>query len=903
MTDHHPNREAEIRSRFEEAVELGNAEREEYLAKVSDEIVRERLRALLAADARPTANFLQAPHADGPRHIGDYELLRLLGRGGMGVVMLGYTEKPSPRLVAIKLIGGPGQDRESLERFHAEQQALTRMDHPGIARILDSGETESGTPYTVMEYVRGETITRYCDRRRLPLDVRCHLMVQTLEAIQHAHHKGILHRDLKPANILVTERDGKPCPKLIDFGLARATAGHLAEMRPTQPGAVLGTLLYMSPEQADPEGQDIDTRTDVYALGAVLHELLVGQPPIPLDKDEGALLRFHAQLAAGAAAGLAASAKALPSETLAERAELRSASGTALLRDLRGDLSPITGKATARDRVKRYATASEFAADLRRYLAGEAVTARPATLSYVVARFAKRNRLMVTVVAAAALALVTGGGLAAAGWLKAKSANETAAETNQRLVDLVARQRAVTEFSEFVQLYADPGLDERALSLRQSLLSAAKLIDERWGEQPRERAAVQKALGDALLVLGEPAAGLAHLRAAWQVAQRHAQSDPAWAMTILASLSRAAREAHDLSASRQHLQQLLEFGAKTVTTKLPQLADHLREIGRTLDSQTDPASTVQSAARALDIMMLDLNAPTLSHVERRLLGQVLFSTSLALHHEQAPGSGELLQRMEAIARDALEGDPEFAATMLRMAENHLEMGQPERALTLANETLAQLENFSLSKHWLSAQGERVRGIALSLGDDEAAGERELLALRDRLFDKLKTANAQVRAAQGALDELCLRLAATGDLEAFLVRSYERWKARTASSPMAPRWWATSGPLKDPKMFERLLALVEADREGLPAARFHELTGALLLRLGRTESAREQLEVSLQESSAPNPELLADLTSARRKAGDNAGAEMLAERIDANCKTAEERERVRWHRAQAAIGQR
>ena len=898
MTDDLDQQEAEIRAGFEEAVALSDAKREEYLAAIDDEIVRERLRALLAADARPTANYLQAPHADGPSHIGDYELLRLLGRGGMGVVMLAYTEKPSPRLVAIKLIGGPGQDSDSLERFHAEQQALTRVDHPGIARILDSGETEDGTPYLAMEYVRGEPITRYCDRRRLPVEARCRLMIQSLEAIQHAHQKGILHRDLKPANILVTERDGKPTPKLIDFGLARAISGQLAEMRPTQPGAVLGTLLYMSPEQADPEGQDVDTRTDVFALGAVLHELLLGQPPIPLDRGEGALLRFHARLASGDAPGLAASAKAMPTEALAELAAHRSTSITALSRELSGDLSPIVSRATALDRVARYATASEFAADLHRYLAGEPVIARPATLAYLVTSFARRNKFMVTTVAAAILALLTGAAIAVNGLLEARRANAAAAQTNQRLEDLVARQRAVTEFSEFVQLYGDPGLEEQAPSLRQSLLGAAKLIQERWADQPRERAAVHKALGDALLVLGEPREGISHLRSAWQIAQLHANTDPTWAMAILASLSRAEREVHDLQASRLHLRQLLEFGAKSVAPANPRLASHLKAIGGALDSHENLEAAVANASDALNIMMQDVGAPALSRAERRLLGQVLFSTSLALHHDEVPGSGELLQRMEGVARDALDGDPEFAGTMLRMAENHLEMGQPRRALALANETLARLESFSLSQHWLNAQAQRVRGLALALGDDQASGERELVALREQLFDKSQTGNAQVRAAHSALSELCSRLAAANKLRPYLVASYSRWKAAIGADPNGPPWWATRGLLRDPVMLAQVLSLMEVDQAALPPARRDELLGAVLLRLGRRQAARERLEAALRAAPSASPELLADLVVAHRKTGDASGAKQIEERLIDGETRATGIAQQRWQRARA-----
>ena len=211
---------------------------------------------------------------------GRYSLLEVLGEGGMGTVYRASQTAPVKRQVALKLIKIGMDSRAVLARFDAERQALALMDHPNIARVYDGGTTEAGQPFFVMELVDGEPITEYCDRKRLPVRARLELFVAVCQAVQHAHQKGIIHRDLKPSNVMVTEVDGRPTPKVIDFGVAKATEFTLTDQSLGDTGAIVGTPTYMSPEQADPSSMDIDTRTDVYALGVILYELLVGSPPL-----------------------------------------------------------------------------------------------------------------------------------------------------------------------------------------------------------------------------------------------------------------------------------------------------------------------------------------------------------------------------------------------------------------------------------------------------------------------------------------------------------------------------------------------------------------------------------------------------------------------------------------------
>jgi serine/threonine protein kinase len=350
-----------------------------------------------------------AAAATSPRVIGPYHLLQALGEGGMGLVYLAEQREPLVRRVALKLVK-PGMDtREVLARFEAERQALALMDHPNIARVLDAGLGPGDRPYFVMEYVAGVPITDYCDRHRLPNAERLQIFLQVCAALQHAHQKGIIHRDLKPSNILVTVQDGKPVPKVIDFGIAKATRqGSVAHAAFTRLGMLIGTPEYISPEQAEASGLEVDTTTDIYSLGVVLYELLTGVLPF-----DGEMLR---------GAGYAEMHRILreqdpPKPSLRvtqlgaagdESARQRQTTPPALGKQLRGDLDAIAMKAMEKDRTRRYASASEFAADITRYLQGEAVVASPPSVVYRTRKFVRRHRMGVAAATIAIAALVVG---------------------------------------------------------------------------------------------------------------------------------------------------------------------------------------------------------------------------------------------------------------------------------------------------------------------------------------------------------------------------------------------------------------------------------------------------------------------------------------------------------------
>ena len=398
-------------------------ERNEYLDQICqgkselranvDELVAKQLQSR-ASGKKPdhavnkTTELTVSPSAV-ETSIGPYKLLQQIGEGGMGAVWMAQQDAPIQRMVALKLIKAGMDSKQVIARFEAERQALALMSHPNVAKVFDAGTTDSGRPYFVMELVKGAPITEFCDRKQLSPKQRLRLFLDVCRAVQHAHQKGIIHRDIKPTNVLVSETDGVPVVKVIDFGLAKATAQKLTEKTLfTALGQMVGTPSYMSPEQAEMDGLDVDTRTDVYSLGVLLYELMTGTTPIDRATIRKAGMRELQRLIQEEVPPRMSTRLSSLGDTSADVARQRRSDVRRLAHTLRGDLDVIVSKSLEKDRSRRYGSPSEFADDLQRFLDGEAIEARPASMAYRTKKFVQRNRL--AVLTAVSVTMIVRGG-------------------------------------------------------------------------------------------------------------------------------------------------------------------------------------------------------------------------------------------------------------------------------------------------------------------------------------------------------------------------------------------------------------------------------------------------------------------------------------------------------------
>jgi serine/threonine protein kinase/tetratricopeptide (TPR) repeat protein len=572
------------------------AARQAYLVQACDEHrdLRDRLEALLRVHDQERS-FLATPAigsadeappvTEGPgQSIGPYKLMEQIGEGGMGFVYVAEQHQPVRRKVALKIIK-PGMDsKQVVGRFEAERQALAMMDHANIARVFDGGTTPSGRPYFVMELVRGIPITEYCDREKLSIPERLELFVLVCRAVQHAHQKGIIHRDLKPSNILVTVIDGAAVPKVIDFGVAKATGAALTDRTVyTAFQQFIGTPLYMSPEQADLAGVDVDTRSDIYSLGVLLYELLTGTTPFDQDTFRTAAFdemrrilreqeppRPSTRLSTLGAAATTVSAN-------------RKADARQLDRTIRGELDWIVMKAMEKDRTRRYETANDFAADLMRYLGEQPVEACPPSAWYRFGKLARRNRvaLITTTVVAVSLA----GSTAVSIW-QAMNARAAAAEASRRADE----SRQVVEYLATDVFFgaAAPGMRRgRSVTVGEMLDRADATLGERYLKQPLVEASVRMALAWSYYMLLDSGRAEQNVARAVQIREQyHGPEHPA-------TLEALDRQASILCLAQKKLT------AERIARRV--LAARRRVLGPahadTLSTQADLAQTVSDLGR------------------------------------------------------------------------------------------------------------------------------------------------------------------------------------------------------------------------------------------------------------------------------------------------------------------
>ena len=530
--------------------------------------------------------------------IAHYHLLQKIGEGGMGEVWLAEQREPVRRRVALKLIKAGMNSREVIARFESERQALALMDHPAIAKVLDAGSTPQGGPYFVMEYVAGVPITSYCDEHKLTTRQRLELFVHVCEGVQHAHQKAIIHRDLKPSNILVTEVDGKPAPKIIDFGVAKALTQKLtAETMFTRVGAMIGTPEYMSPEQALSSGEDIDTRTDVYSLGIILYELLAGAPPIELRQI--AFDEFLRRLREDDAPRPSTKIRTQNPSTSTELAHRRRTEPVALVKQMRGDLDSIALKALEKERSRRYGSPSDLAADIGRYLRNEPVLAVAPSPAYRARKFARRYRGALVTLCAFIVVLMAAAGVSIRQSVIARRQRDRAdAEAaiakavNQFLQDDLLSQ--ANPESGDAETKPDPEVKARTLLDR-----AAAQVEKRFAKQPLVESAIQETIGKSYMGLGVYPLAEQHLRRAYELSAAHRGADDPLTLDILMVVSGVDMQQDKNAEAVAAAKTVLEGKTRKLGPEDPQTIVAMQNLGALYFTNHEYAQAEDLAKKAL----------------------------------------------------------------------------------------------------------------------------------------------------------------------------------------------------------------------------------------------------------------------------------------------------------------
>ena len=669
--------------------------RDKYLSRAcaDDTTLRRRVNGLLGALGR-AGGFLEAPAAvpDDPDRtrafrsetpseiagtvIGPYQLIELIGTGGMGAVWLAEQQEPVKRLVALKVVKAGMDSHQVLARFEAECQALALMDHPNIARVIDAGATPSGRSYFVMELVKGTPITNYCDDHRLTPRHRLELFVQVCHAVQHAHLKGVIHRDLKPSNVLVAPYDGEPVVKVIDFGVAKAVGQPLTERTlVTGLGAVVGTPQYMSPEQAELNNCDIDTRSDVYSLGVLLYELLTGSTPLTRQRAQEAtlleVLRLVREEDPPRPSSRLSTVEGLPSIAANRGLEPRRLGGL-----VRGELDWIVMRCLEKDRGRRYQTASALASDLQRYLADEPVEASPPSAAYRLRKLLRRNRGPALAASLVLLALVGGITGTAIGLVRAEQRAEGERRAKDTAEKRLAQVERGTEVLAAVIRDLDPTAEEKeGVTLRvllgRRLGEAARQLEGEAVGDPLVVARLQHVLGTSLYELGHREQAEGVLVKACQTRERLLGADHLDTAATKHQLAMVCRERGKFALAEALCREVLAVRTPTLGADHPDTLTAQHHLAMVYASQGKdaPAEALYRQVLAARTAALGADHPDTLHSQHRLA--MLYRSQI----EVRPGGG-------AVPGGA--GGPHRQAGG-RPPRHPRHQGQPGRAVPFAGE--------------------------------------------------------------------------------------------------------------------------------------------------------------------------------------------------------------------------
>lgn len=618
--------------------------------------------------------------------LGRYLLVQKLGEGGCGIVYAADQEVPIRRRVALKVIKLGMDTRAVVARFEAERQALAMMDHPNISKVLDAGATAAGRPYFVMELVEGARITDYCDRHRLTTTARIELFITVCQAVQHAHQKGIIHRDLKPSNILVADHDGVPVPKIIDFGIAKATGSRLTEETlVTEVHQLLGTPAYMSPEQAESGGTDLDTRSDIYSLGVVLYELLTGNTPFNLrDAAKTGPEAARRMIREAEAPRPSARLTRLPAGEQDTVATAHATSPGELRSELCGDLDWIAMKCLEKERALRYETVNALAEDLRRHLDDKPVTAGEPGASYRFRKFARRNKIGLTI--AAAIVAVLLAATVVSSW-QAVRASKAEREAKQNLAESEkARQEAETmsKFLTEILQSPDPKQDGRTVTVAETLGRAARRIETDLAGHPERQAKLQTTLAGTYRALGlyQEAIPLLETVRDYRLTQNgHGHSNTLSALRDLAiGYLDASRRTDALQLSETVLAGFRELYGPTHPTTLQAMS----QVAWCRSVNNDYRGAIDLEKQALKFSR-EVNGP--EHADTLMaMGQLGWFYSLARRPQDALALQTELLRLK---RSSLGPEhPDTLNTLITLAASQRQLGQHDVAAASLQQTIA-----------------------------------------------------------------------------------------------------------------------------------------------------------------------------------------------------------------------